>query len=130
MDSNCVKLATEQEALNVLNQPGVLERLPVKPEKIHNGQCFLVNNQMLFILISQDGDGIEAHIACPKTHWKNIHSLIDAGIQFICKIGYNAIYTNVTEHLKTTQNLIMKHGFKEIGRNETERFYKWESVRH
>lgn len=130
MGASSIRQVTKAEALAVLHEPGVIERLPDKPERIHNGQCFIIGDALLLILMPHTGDDVEAHIACPRQHWHQIHSLIDTAIQFIAKIGYNSIYTNVAENLPTTANLIMKHGFKWVDTIGTERVYQWVSERH
>lgn len=127
MGAGSVRQASESEAIEILRQPGVIERLSKPPEKIVNGQCFIVDHGLLLILIPHTGDDVEAHIACPRSEWARIHQLIDSAIQFIAKIGYNSIYTNVAESLPTTANLIMKHGFEWVDTIGTERIYQWVS---
>ena len=129
MGASSVRQASEAEAIDMLRQHGVAERLSASPERIEKGQCFIVGDALLLILMPHTGDDVEAHIACPRQHWHQIHSLIDTAIQFIAKIGYNSIYTNVAENLPTTANLIMKHGFEWVETIGTERIYRWVSER-
>ena len=129
MGTNIVRQASHDEAIDILRQPGVIERLAMQPENIESGQCFVVGDAMLLVLIHHNCESVEAHIACPRSEWARIHQLIDSAIQFIAKIGYNSIYTNVAENLPTTANLIMKHGFEWVNTIGTERIYKWVSKR-
>ena len=128
MDST-VRRAGESEALEVLRSKGVRHRLGVEPDAIRCGTPYLVNGRMLLILIEQSGE-CEAHIASPRIHWNHIHADINEALKFIASIGYNRAYTTVDRPLKTTANLITKHGFKLIDQTDKEGVYLWESDWH
>lgn len=129
MDSS-VRPASESESIDLLSSVGVLERLKVKPVRVENGDTYVVNERMLLVLLPYPNGIIEAHIAEPKQYWKHIHTDIDDSLIFIQSLGYNEVYTNVRETLKTTLNLLKKHDFKHIDTIDSEVILKWESKQH
>ena len=121
---------TEQYAIDILNSEGVLNRLKVAPQKIEKGDLYLINDRMLLILLPLDQGMVEAHIAQPRKEWKHIHDDINESLIFIQGLGYNQVYTNVRSELKTTLNLLLKHGFEKIDQIENEVILRWESKQH
>lgn len=125
MDSVSVRTATESEAVKALNADGVVERLLAKVDHVDRGDLYIVNERMLLALMPHGDDIVEAHIAQPKKHWAYIHDDIGESLIFIQSIGYNEIYTNVRESLKTTLNLLKKHDFKQIDTINGEVILRW-----
>lgn len=122
--------ASDAEALEILRSPGVRHRLESEPDAIRSGTPYIVNERMLLILIDHTSDACEAHIAAPKRHWRHIHTDINEALKFIVNLGYNQVYTTVTDHLATTKNLICKHGFEKVGQIDSEGIYRWVSKQH
>lgn len=125
-----VRPAQGNEGLDALKSKGVAERLSVKPSPIINGLPYIVNERMLLILFPLSSRQVEAHIAEPKKHWTYIHDDIKESLIFIQSLGYNQVYTNVRSSLKTTLNLLKKHGFEHIDTIESEVILKWASKQH
>ncbi len=123
-------VVSESQAIEILNSEGVLNRLKLSPKRIEKGELYLVNDRMLLILMDLGQGMVEAHIAQPKAEWKNIHTDIDESLIFIQSLGYNQVYTNVRNELKTTLNLLSKHGFCAVDQIESEVILKWESKQH
>lgn len=130
MGAVSVRQATDAEALDILKAPGVSHRLSVEADKIHTGTPYLINERLLLILIPHTTNQCEAHIASPRKHWARIHDDIDEALIFISELGYNEVYTTVTDHLVTTHNLICKHGFEKIDQVINEGIYRWVSKQH
>ena len=125
-----VRTLSESDALDIMRSDGVVERLKVTPEVIEQGDLYLVNDRMLLVLIEHSENMVEAHIAQPKSNWTHIHTDIDQSLIFIQSVGYNKVYTNVRESLKTTLNLLKKHGFKHIDMIDGEVILLWPSKQH
>jgi hypothetical protein len=117
---------TEHDAIAILNSDGVIDRLNVSPESIEKGDLYLINDRMLLILMDWGQAMVEAHIAEPKPSWPHIHRDIDDALIFIQSLGYTQVYTNVRNKLKTTLNLLSKHGFNAVKVIESEVILKWE----
>lgn len=117
---------SNDKAITILNKKGVIERLDVTPDKIRNGQTYQVNDRMLLILMPHTKTDVEVHIAQPREHWPYIHIDIIEALIFITGIGYNSVYTNVNQNLKTTLNLLKKHDFKAVAIENEEVILKWE----
>ena len=122
--------ATNKEVAAALWSEGVLDRLSIEPSEVVEGDSYMINNRMLLILIEHSEYIVEAHLAQPKEHWKDIHRDIEQALNFIQLLGYNEVYTNVREPLKTTLNLLKKHNFKQIDHENGEVILKWESKQH
>lgn len=120
---------SESDAIAILNSGGVIDRLKVSPCRIEQGDLYLINDRMLLILIDH-GCSVEAHIAQAKRNWKYIHKDIDEALIFIQSLGYNQVYTNVRNELKTTLNLLRKHDFKEVDKAKDEVILLWELKQH
>jgi hypothetical protein len=116
---------SETDAIAILNSDGVIDRLKVSPDRIEQGDLYLINDRMLLVLIGH-GDSVEAHIAQPRKYWKYIHKDIKQALIFIQSLGYNQVYTNVRSELKTTLNLLNKHGFNRIETINNEVILQWE----
>ncbi len=129
MDSDSVRLATKAECIDVLSRDGVIERIDCEAGEIKNGHGYLINDRMLLVLIDH-WPVAEAHIAEPKEHWRHIHTDIYDSLIFIQSLGYNSVYTNVSEKLKTTLNLLKKHNFKYQKTIDNEVILKWVSKQH
>jgi hypothetical protein len=127
MDSNSVRPATKDESVAILSSKGVAERLNIKPGPIVKGTAFIVNERMLLVLVKHTYNAIEAHIAQAQDNWPHIHADIADSLIFIQSLGYNEIYTNVRSELKSTLNLLAKHGFEQIDQTDCEVILKWES---
>ena len=121
---------SESDAIEILNSKGVIDRLKVSPEYIEKGDLHLINNRMLLILMDLGESMVEAHIAQPKENWKHIHDDINESLIFIQSLGYNQVYTNVRSELKTTLNLLLKHGFNAVDQIDNEVILTWESKQH
>ena len=121
---------SESDAIEILNSKGVIDRLKVSPEYIEKGDLHLINNRMLLILMDLGESMVEAHIAQPKENWKHIHDDINESLIFIQSLGYNQVYTNVRSELKTTLNLLSKHGFNAVDQIDNEVILTWESKQH
>ena len=121
---------SESDAIEILNSKGVIDRLKVSPEHIEQGDLHLINNLMLLILMDLGESMVEAHIAQPKENWKHIHDDINESLIFIQSLGYNQVYTNVRSELKTTLNLLSKHGFNAVDQIDNEVILTWESKQH
>lgn len=119
-----IRAATNAESMEIMKSKGVIERFKQEPREVRYGTPYVVNDRMLLLVIGH-GDKAEAHIAEPRKHWKFIHNDIDESMTFIRSLGYNEIYTNVTETLKTTLNLLAKHGFKPVEKIGNEVILKW-----
>lgn len=122
-----VRIADKAESIAALSADGVVERLKCKPGQIINGKPFLINDRMLLVLIEHDKKTVEAHIAQPKENWNYIHVDIKESLIFIQSLGYNQVYTNVRESLKTTLNLLKKHKFEQVDTIDGEVILKWAS---
>jgi hypothetical protein len=129
MDTNSVRLAKAGEFTKALSSTGVIERLSCEPAEVKTGKAHIVNERMLLVLIGH-GEAVEAHIAEAKRHWQHIHDDIEQSLIFIQSLGYNQVYTNVRESLKTTLNLLKKHGFRQLDIIDGEVILKWESKQH
>lgn len=128
MDSLNVRAAMPREVLEILSADGVSERIQADfSGGVVNGSPYLINNRMLLVVLPIDYQSVEAHLASPKLHWKHIHTDIEISLKFIQKIGYNYVYTNVSEHLKTTLNLLKKHGFEQVDQHDNEVILEWAS---
>ena len=125
-----VRLATHDEAMEILGAHGVIDRLLVTPKKIIQGVPYLVNGRMLLVLIEHSNESVEAHIGEPKEYWPHIHDDINESLIFIQSLGYNRVYTNVRKSLKTTLNLLKKHEFKQVDTIQDEVILEWESKQH
>ena len=129
MDTDIIRAAKAGECTKALSSTGVIERLSCEPAETKTGKAHIVNERMLLVLIGH-GEAVEAHIAEPKEYWQHIHEDIDASLIFIQSLGYNVVYTNVHSHLKTTLNLLKKHGFEIDETINGEVILKWESKQH
>lgn len=129
MDSN-VRPAKEYEVIDLLRSKGVLERLKSYPEHIRQGLLFIVNERMALILIPHSEQITEAHIAESRENIQFIHTDIDESLKFIQSLGYNQVYTNVRNELKTTLNLLIKHGFSAVDTVHSEVILLWASKQH
>lgn len=130
MGANSVRQAQHWEAIGILQSDGVCERLDIYPKEIKKGDCYIVNNRLLLILMPHDSRNVEAHIAQSKSNWKHIHEDIDDSLTFIESMGYNNVYTNVNRKLKTTLNLLRKHGFVALDEQDEEVILVWVSQQH
>lgn len=120
-----VRQATDDDAINILSSIGVVERLLCKPSRIINGDAYIINERLLLVLIEHSESEVEAHIGQAKENWQHIHDDIQQSLIFIQSLGYNQVYTNVRESLKTTLNLLAKHDFKQMDTIESEVILKW-----
>jgi len=127
MDSNRIRPATKDESVAILSSKGVVERLNIKPGPIFKGEPFIVNERLLLVLVKHTSEAVEAHIAQIKGNWPHIHQDINDSLIFIQGLGYNEVYTNVRSNLKSTLNLLSKHGFEQIDLIDCEVILKWES---
>lgn len=122
--------ASESQALEILRGDGVRQRLLVEPKSIVNGDTYLINGRMLLILIEHNKTQIEAHIAINRENWRHVHDDINEAIRFIVNLGYSEIWTNVRQELKTTINLLKKHGFEVFDTVKSEVLLRWASKQH
>lgn len=74
----------------------------------------LINNRLIALFTHINADVMEVHLAQSKKNWKYIHEDIDEGLKFLVNQGYSEVITSITAKLKTTINLIKKHGFIEV----------------
>lgn len=130
MDSDNVRAATDAEAIEILKGDGVRHRLSIEPQGIQAGKPYIINDRFLLIVIHHTKDACEAHIASNRANWRYIHTDIHQALNFIQELGYNQVYTNVSENLKTTANLIRKHGFELVDQAGNEGIYQWASKQH
>lgn len=116
-----IRPASEAEAVAIINSRGVTERVGHKVDGLNRLKPFIVNERMLLMLAYHD-NYVEAHIAQTRDNWEHIHTDITKSLEEIANQGHKEVRTSVTAKLKTTINLLLKHGFSKIGRDNEEVF--------
>jgi hypothetical protein len=116
-----IRPCTEQEAVDILNSDGVTQRIGFEVTNLLRGEPHIINDRM-FALFKPSGTIMEVHLGQSRKNWKYIHQDIDDGLEYLANQGYVKVITSVTAKLKTTLNLLAKHGFKETGRNDDKVF--------
>jgi hypothetical protein len=107
----------------IINSRGVKER--VKFEALNDEFERVIINGRMVLFYKDYGVNVEAHICSAKESWSHIHKDIKEAIKYLCGLGYNSIYTDVSDKFRSTQNLIKKHGFNEVHRDESKAVFKW-----
>lgn len=114
-----MRSCTEQEALEIINSKGVVERLGFEAKRIKPNNLGIVNERML--VIYQDLNGSAYFHPCQsRKNWRYIHEDIEELKVSFSEMGYNSMITEIDDKFKTTQNLAKKHGFEQIDRKGNE----------
>jgi hypothetical protein len=109
-----IRPASHDEALAVFNSDGVTQRVGFEVTSINRGDPFIINERLLVLFTDINPKVIEVHLAQSRKNWKHLHDDIDEGLKLLVNQGYQEVITSVTAKLKTTINLIKKHGFIEV----------------
>ena len=121
-----IRIASEAEALAIMNSKGVHDRLGVKAEGFKPGlHLYLINERML-VLVREEGQGtISFHPCQSRENWKHIHGDLDDFKAHMRELGYSRMITNIADRFRLTKNLAAKHNGVPIDYINGEVIYQW-----
>ena len=106
-----VRICSESEALEILQDASVARLLKIKPERISPEFVLLLLDEILLVCAKPD-DGMEIHVACRYRDRGRVRQTMVEGIEWLRRRGITRIWTTAERNGLT--KLLESLGFRKM----------------
>lgn len=106
-----IRVCTEDEALEVLQNASIAKLLSVKPERLDKTFWPLMIDEKLLVLAKPDGNRVEVHVACKFRDRAFIRDTMNNGIEWFRLRGFTTIWTTAPDERKGLVKMLESLGF-------------------
>lgn len=92
-----VRVCSQDEALDYVQDPSVVKWLSAYPVNIKNDFIMLVMDERVLVLVKTRKRSVEVHIACKYRDRASVRETLENGLEWFKRLGYTTVWTRAPD---------------------------------